>query len=283
VTRKFCTIALLLFLCSALYAQTAARLTTLLDTPVINWSEAAIIALEASDKAVFTDPDEAFNFAQKQNWLPKNVEPGDGARLDGVSLLLVKSFDVKGGMFYRVTKSAHHAYRELVYQEVILGDTDPFMEVSGPEFLYMIGRLLDRQEPEDISVIDTEYKEYVEPIIEQHPTFPNIQFEGNSAVLKDSEKEKLREIAELLKSYPEKQILVTGHTAASDDETARMRTSMERAQAVAAYLILLGARTPDEIIIKWYGSNRPLAPNNTLEGMALNRRVEITYIETENN
>jgi outer membrane protein OmpA-like peptidoglycan-associated protein len=43
------------------------------------------------------------------------------------------------------------------------------------------------------------------------------------------------------------------------------------------YLVKLGI-PPDRIIIKAYGHTRPLADNNTEEGRAQNRRVEITVI-----
>ena len=78
----------------------------------------------------------------KQTWLPKNASLGDSARLNGVALLLMQSFDLEGGIFYRISKSAHHAYRELTYKKVIRGSADPDMPVSGPQLLLMTNRIL---------------------------------------------------------------------------------------------------------------------------------------------
>jgi len=141
--------AVLLFLTlfsSPLFAQTAVKLETLLDNPVLNYSEAVIFVLEASDKAVYGDPEEAFRFASEQKWLPKKAAPTDTARLEGIALLLMSSFDQKGGIFYSLFKNPHYAYRELVQKEVIRGNTDPAMAVSGQELLLMISRLLGMKE-----------------------------------------------------------------------------------------------------------------------------------------
>ena len=107
----------------------------------------------------------------------------------------------------------------------------------------------------------------------------NIQFLGDSAELLESEKVKLREIAEILKTIPDQKVMVAGHTALSGTEAGRNAVSLGRAQAVANYLISLGARGPDDIIAVGYGSERPIADNSTPEGMAANRRVEITILE----
>ncbi len=54
----------------------------------------------------------------------------------------MRSFDLKGGIFFSLTKSPHHAYRELVYRGIIRGKADPDMPVSGRDLLLMINRIL---------------------------------------------------------------------------------------------------------------------------------------------
>ena len=271
-TRKLMflfTLAAVMALPASLEAQTAARLAAILDKPAVNYGEAAIFALEAAEQAFFTDPVEAFNYAKERKWLPKKAEAGGVARLDGISLLLVKAFEVKGGMFFRIAQNSHYAYRELVYMSIILGDTDPAMKVPGEEFLFMLGQLLDRKE-DVVFITDTNAAE---------ARLSNVQFQANSTVLLESEKVKLRNIAEILKESPGTKILIAGHTALADSEGARQRTSLERAKAVADYLGSLGALTGKEVIIEGYGSDRPIADNGTQDGMAVNRRVEITILD----
>ena len=144
-TTLFMGLLTILFI-APLSAQTANKLEAILKSPTLTWSEAVIFVLEASEKVVLKDPTEAFKYAMDQKLLPKNVQPGDTVRYKGMALLLMRSFDQKGGIFYSIFKSPHYAYRELVQSEVIRGNTDPAMTVSGQELLLMIGRLLTIRE-----------------------------------------------------------------------------------------------------------------------------------------
>lgn len=107
----------------------------------------------------------------------------------------------------------------------------------------------------------------------------NIQFAPDSARLLDSEKEKLERIGEILSRYPERDILVTGHTALAGTEEGRMRLSEERAAAVGEYLLELGVRNRDEMLYRGRGAEEPVASNDTESGRRKNRRVEITILE----
>ncbi|MDR2602291.1 MAG: OmpA family protein [Spirochaetaceae bacterium] len=108
----------------------------------------------------------------------------------------------------------------------------------------------------------------------------DVQFEGESAVLRASEKQKLNKIIAILKKYSDRDILVAGHTAdAGGSAESHINLSQERAQAVAGYLIQEKARPSGRIITKGYGAERPVANNATQEGREKNRRVEIIILE----
>jgi outer membrane protein OmpA-like peptidoglycan-associated protein len=110
-------------------------------------------------------------------------------------------------------------------------------------------------------------------------TLEDIQFEPDSAILMQSEQVKLDKIAEILKRYPERDILIGGHTALAGTAESRILLSQERAAAAADYLIETEIRTADRIVVQGYGAERPLADNQTEEGRRKNRRVEITILE----
>jgi hypothetical protein len=147
--KYFCLFALCLILAPRVFAQTAAKLEALLNEQALTWSAAAAFVLEASGAADSLDAADAFRFAAEREWLPKNAAPADAAKLNGVALLLMRSFELKGGLFYSLSKSPHHAYRELVYKGLIRGDTDPEMSVSGPDLLLIVSRLLSIKEKEE--------------------------------------------------------------------------------------------------------------------------------------
>ena len=304
-------LAVFFFLLSApLSAQTALRIEEMLEKSALSWSEIAIFTLEASDQIALFDAEEAFNYAYSRNWLPKKAQANDNARLDGVALLLMQSFDLKGGIFYSITKNPHYAYRELVYQDIIQGRTYPDMLVSGDDFLFILSRILSLTNDTSTEPVQTESRisdaeDDAHKLVQQEAlaaeiniqlaemediqaevtsegvtiTLSNIQFLANSSVLSESERQKLREIAAILKTIPGKRILITGHTAMAGTRAERQRTSFDRAQATASYLIALGARRIDEISVQGFGADRPIADNRTPQGMALNRRVEITILD----
>ncbi|MCL1927745.1 MAG: hypothetical protein FWG07_02990 [Treponema sp.] len=145
--RKLPIFLFLIFILSApLFGQTAAKVEALLNKTELTWLEVTAFVLEASEAGIFRNEQEAFNLAAGNKWLPKKAESIGTAQLQGVALLLMRSFNLQGGIFYSMTKSPHHAYRELVFKKVIRGTTDPLMSVSGRDLLLMTGRLLAMRE-----------------------------------------------------------------------------------------------------------------------------------------
>lgn len=146
--KKIYCLFLLLVFPVLLFAQTAEKLEELLDTPAVSYEQAAWFALQAADMADLSGTPEApdsrgaFDAAVERQWFRGQINSADSARLDMVSLLLMNSFGIKGGMFYSLFKNPHYAYRELVYQEVIQGRTDPAMNVSGHMLVFMVNRIL---------------------------------------------------------------------------------------------------------------------------------------------
>ncbi len=106
----------------------------------------------------------------------------------------------------------------------------------------------------------------------------NIKFRPDSAVLEESEKDKLRALAGILSGFPN-DLLVTGHCADRGTEAARLKLSERRAEAVASFLESLGVRDGYHIFTQGKGSSEPAAPNDTEAGRSRNRRVEITVLD----
>ncbi|HOX48077.1 MAG TPA: OmpA family protein [Spirochaetales bacterium] len=107
----------------------------------------------------------------------------------------------------------------------------------------------------------------------------DIRFQPDSARLLPAELDKIARIAEILKRYPGRDILVAGHTALAGTAEGRKLLSEERARAVAERLIASGARVAERIQVAGYGAERPVADNATEAGKARNRRVEIVILE----
>jgi len=145
----------LCFLClgPALFASpsTALEIEALLAAEAVTYAQASRFVLEAAGAAEIADPAEAFRFAMERNWLPRNASADDSARLDSISLLLMQSFGLRGGILFTLTGSPHFAYREMEFLGFIHGRISPNQRVSGETLLYLTGRLLAHTEENDIA------------------------------------------------------------------------------------------------------------------------------------
>jgi outer membrane protein OmpA-like peptidoglycan-associated protein len=110
-------------------------------------------------------------------------------------------------------------------------------------------------------------------------TLENIQFTPDSSYLMPSEREKLDQIAEILKNYPNRDLLIIGHTALAGTEEERQYLSEKRAEVVGKYLLSRNVREENQMVYKGVGAARPIADNFTDVGRMKNRRVEIKILE----
>jgi len=87
----------------------------------------------------------------------------------------------------------------------------------------------------------------------------------------------LEEVVSVMKANPSLNVRIEGHTDNRASAEYNQRLSENRARAVKNYLINRGIKG-DRLTTKGYGFTKPIAPNDTPEGMAKNRRVELTPI-----
>ena len=107
-----------------------------------------------------------------------------------------------------------------------------------------------------------------------------VLFEFDKAALIPTARQKLNRLAELLSETQGQKIVVEGHTDAIGSETYNEKLSKERAHSVAQFLTNRGIGE-DRINAVGAGEQRPVASNETPEGRAMNRRVEIVLMDDE--
>ncbi len=88
----------------------------------------------------------------------------------------------------------------------------------------------------------------------------------------------LDKIVAILKKNPEMKLEIQGHTDIAGSDAHNMKLSKKRAEAVKAYLIKKGI-APDRLFSKGFGYHRPITTNDTPEGRAKNRRVQLKFIK----
>jgi len=109
-----------------------------------------------------------------------------------------------------------------------------------------------------------------------------VTFETGRSALRPDSYTILDMVAASLVANPDINIEIAGHTDSTGSRATNLRLSQARANAVRAYLARKGV-APNRMVARGYGPDQPVAPNNTPEGRAQNRRVEIFLNEPEHS
>lgn len=91
----------------------------------------------------------------------------------------------------------------------------------------------------------------------------------------------LNKIARAISEFDQPHVVVSGHTDATGNNETNERLSQERAQKVGAFLVEVGQLAPERVATEGYGEDRPVASNETSEGRARNRRIEILIVNSD--
>lgn len=106
----------------------------------------------------------------------------------------------------------------------------------------------------------------------------NIYFDFDKSDLKPESFNELERVYKFLSDNPAVNIEISAHTDSKGSDDYNLTLSQNRAESVVAYLIGKGI-SPSRLLAKGYGESNPIAPNDTEEGMARNRRVEMKIIK----
>jgi outer membrane protein OmpA-like peptidoglycan-associated protein len=104
-----------------------------------------------------------------------------------------------------------------------------------------------------------------------------VLFDTGKFALKPAAQAVVADVARVIASYPGCLVRVEGHTDAQGDDATNGKLSLDRAEAVRAALSATNAAGV-RYETRGFGKTRPIAPNDSPEGRAKNRRVEITIV-----
>ena len=124
-----------------LQAQTAEELESILKADYVTWSQAANFILRSTDKSF---KGSALEYAAMHGWTRRSA-PGDPITMAELSYLIMKSFNLKGGMMYSLFPGPRYAYRTMLSRSFLQGACDPSLTVSGERFLIILGRVLSAE------------------------------------------------------------------------------------------------------------------------------------------
>lgn len=107
--------------------------------------------------------------------------------------------------------------------------------------------------------------------------FDHLSFETGSTQLTPDSAQTVNNLAQVLKAYPNAQVQLLGHTDNTGSAEANHALSLDRANAIKATLVNQGVPA-ERISTQGFGQDRPVASNDTEEGRARNRRIELIVV-----
>ena len=113
-------------------------------------------------------------------------------------------------------------------------------------------------------------------------TLGDVLFAFNKAELSAQAAPRLDKLANFLRQFPDRKLLIEGYTDSVGGDSYNQELSDRRAQAVRDALVQRGVDT-SRITARGYGKAHPVADNASPEGRAMNRRVEIVIADEKGN
>ncbi|AZQ44380.1 OmpA family protein [Nonlabens ponticola] len=145
----------------------------------------------------------------------------------------------------------------------------------------VIGRRMDKQAQEiQQELPGAEVERVGEGIVVTFDEGSGIKFATNQSTLNAGSKATLDKLVSVMNDYPGTEILVSGHTDSTGDAAYNLELSRKRAFAVRDYLVEDGIAS-SRMAVTYSGETDPKATNETAEGRAQNRRVEIGIVAGE--
>ncbi|MGJ8692401.1 MAG: OmpA family protein [Thalassotalea sp.] len=103
-------------------------------------------------------------------------------------------------------------------------------------------------------------------------------FKSGGSEIESSNFVMLNKITDAIKRFPNAAVVVSGHTDATGSAELNLALSKARAEVVANFITQVSDIASDRVTFNGFGKDKPVASNETPEGRAENRRVEILIV-----
>lgn|GEM_PF-4671462 len=110
-------------------------------------------------------------------------------------------------------------------------------------------------------------------------TFEDLEFDASAIKSSPETETAINNLSALLKAFPKATLRIDGYTEKTDNSAEDQRKSLARAEALKSHLVRAGI-SADRITAEGHGGDKPVASNDTPEGKAKNRRLELSIHKT---
>lgn len=105
-----------------------------------------------------------------------------------------------------------------------------------------------------------------------------LSFDSGSADINGSSFRLLTKVEDAIRVFPNARVVIEGHTDSYGADESNLTLSEQRAEAVRQYLLAQMGLPPDQVMAVGYGETRPVANNETPQGRARNRRIDVRIV-----
>lgn len=139
------SIAFAIFCTTATFAQSADRLTEMIKTKEASWGQAcyfsAVYSGFISEDAPYSD---AINALKEKGYFNSTPDEASLISLKDYANICVKTFNIKGSLFYTIFKTPRYAFRLLKANGLIPSSSDPSKISTGHEALDLFTICMDK-------------------------------------------------------------------------------------------------------------------------------------------
>lgn len=136
-TLSLCSV--FLFFALAVHAQSAEKLSELIQTQNATYGQVAYLAATYQNKVADTaDYQQAFDALQKEGAIAADKKAGDVISLAETAKLFANATGLKGGLFYTLTHNARYACKELKAKGFLPQNADPSTPLSGRDVVAVL-------------------------------------------------------------------------------------------------------------------------------------------------
>ena len=136
----------------AVHAQSAQKISQIVESPELSYGQAAYIALSYSDGETMGESAsdaEAFEAAVQKKWIKNGAVVQAAIRLDDLCALYVSAAGIKGGVLCGLIKnSPRYSFRELKALGLLDKNADPAMKIDGQNALNLFNACVQAAEDE---------------------------------------------------------------------------------------------------------------------------------------
>lgn len=146
--KKLLLVGVLLFLGVMVgFAQSNALIDEILAQKKLGYSYAAYLVLSAAGVIPDTaTPEQALEALAQQDWDIKIPEGPADITLGQYAYLLMRAFNIPGGLMYRLIPGPRYAAREIAYLGFVTEQPSPYRKISGEETLQILENVLNWKE-----------------------------------------------------------------------------------------------------------------------------------------